>query len=82
MVDKAAYACSVDVQVVNLDVSDDDVLSRIELRRTLKSFHLLSCARFRSSTLASLPVKVVMLYYLVVEQFYGDCNGTVDRTKF
>jgi hypothetical protein len=82
VVDEAVSARSVDVQVVNLDTNGDGVLSHVELWCTLKSFRLLSFAKFRSSTSVPLPIKVVTLYDSVVEQFYVDCSGTVDRTDF
>jgi hypothetical protein len=46
VVDEAVSARSVDVQVVNLDTNGDGVLSHVELWCTLKSFRLLSFAKF------------------------------------
>ncbi|KAL2327094.1 hypothetical protein Fmac_020521 [Flemingia macrophylla] len=78
--DEAAFAKSVDEQFAALDLNNDGVLSRSELRTAFESMRLIE-AHF-GIDVATPPEQLATLYDSIFEKFDGDQSGAVDRREF
>ncbi|CAH1448807.1 unnamed protein product [Lactuca virosa] len=80
MNDETQFKTSVDAQFDSLDVNNDGVLSRSEMRKAFESMRLLE-AHFGVDT-ALPPEELTRLYDSVYLGFDEDQNGTVDLQEF
>lgn len=78
--DAAAFTKSVDEQFTALDLNNDGVLSRSELRTAFESMRLIE-THF-GIDVATPPEKLATLYDSIFDKFDGDRSGTVDRHEF
>ncbi|CAI9293057.1 unnamed protein product [Lactuca saligna] len=78
--DETQFKTSVDGQFDSLDVNNDGVLSRSEMRKAFESMRLLE-AHFGVDT-ALPPEELTRLYDSVFLSFDEDQNGTVDLEEF
>ncbi|KAL7593610.1 uncharacterized protein LOC111890512 [Lactuca sativa] len=78
--DETQFKTSVDAQFDSLDVNNDGVLSRSEMRKAFESMRLLE-AHFGVDT-ALPPEELTRLYDSVFLGFDEDQNGTVDLEEF
>ncbi|OIT08335.1 PREDICTED: uncharacterized protein LOC109241354 [Nicotiana attenuata] len=78
--DEAAFAKAIDKGFTDLDLNNDGVLSRSELRKAFESLRLIE-AHFGVDVAAS-PEELTRLYDSIFEKFDCDHNGTVDRQEF
>ncbi|KAK9064369.1 hypothetical protein SSX86_015751 [Deinandra increscens subsp. villosa] len=74
------FKSSVDAQFLALDVNNDGVLSRSEMRKAFESMRLLE-THFGVDT--AVPAEeLTRIYDSVFQRFDGDQNGTVDPEEF
>ncbi|KAI3824655.1 hypothetical protein L1987_06122 [Smallanthus sonchifolius] len=78
--DEAQFKTSVDAQFVSLDVNNDGVLSRSEMRKAFESMRLLE-THFGVDTTVP-PEELTRIYDSVFRSFDEDQNGTVDPEEF
>ncbi|KAK7317436.1 hypothetical protein RJT34_01673 [Clitoria ternatea] len=78
--DDAAFTKSVDDQFAALDLNNDGVLSRSELRTAFESMRLIE-SHFGIDA-ATPPEDLKNLYDSIFDKFDGDKSGTVDRGEF
>ncbi|XP_027909766.1 uncharacterized protein LOC114168960 [Vigna unguiculata] len=78
--DTAAFTKSVDDQFAALDLNNDGVLSRSELRKAFESMRLIE-AHF-GIDVTTTPEKLATLYDSIFDKFDVDRSGTVDRDEF
>lgn len=78
--DEAAFAKSVDEQFGVLDLNNDGVLSRSELRTAFESMRLIE-THF-GIDVATPPDQLAKLYDSIFDKFDGDRSGAVDRREF
>lgn len=78
--DESRFKKSVDEQFAALDLNNDGVLSRSELRTAFESMRLIE-AHF-GIDVATTPEELTRLYDSVFDTFDGDSSGTVDRGEF
>ncbi|KAF5764611.1 putative EF-hand domain-containing protein [Helianthus annuus] len=78
--DVVQFQTSVDAQFTALDVNNDGVLSRSEMRKAFESMRLLE-THFGVDT-ATPPEELTRIYDSVFRGFDGDQNGTVDPEEF
>ncbi|BAT89719.1 hypothetical protein LR48_Vigan08g062900 [Vigna angularis] len=78
--DADAFAKSVDEQFVALDLNNDGVLSRSELRTAFESMRLIE-THF-GIDVTTTPEQLATLYDSIFDKFDGDRSGTVDRDEF
>ncbi|XP_047170702.1 uncharacterized protein LOC124839010 [Vigna umbellata] len=78
--DDDAFAKSVDEQFVALDLNNDGVLSRSELRTAFESMRLIE-THF-GIDVTTTPEQLATLYDSIFDKFDGDRSGTVDRDEF
>ncbi|XP_057459129.1 uncharacterized protein LOC130749771 [Lotus japonicus] len=78
--DEASFTKSVDEQFAALDLNNDGVLSRAELRTAFESMRLIE-AHF-GIDVATPPEQLTKIYDSVFDTFDGDGSGTVDRLEF
>ncbi|KAD1358631.1 hypothetical protein R6Q59_005189 [Mikania micrantha] len=78
--DEPHFNTSVNAQFVSLDVNNDGVLSRSEMRKAFESMRLLE-THFGVDT-AVPPEELTRIYDSVFQSFDGDHNGTVDPEEF
>ncbi|XP_071716221.1 uncharacterized protein [Rutidosis leptorrhynchoides] len=78
--DEPHFKTSVDTQFSSLDINNDGVLSRSEMRKAFESMRLLE-THF-GVDIAMPPEELTRLYDSVFATFDGDHNGTVDRDEF
>ncbi|KAK7405796.1 hypothetical protein VNO78_07405 [Psophocarpus tetragonolobus] len=78
--DESAFTKSVDEQFQSLDVNNDGVLSRAELRTAFESMRLIE-AHF-GIDVATPPEQLTLLYDSIFDKFDGDHSGAVDRGEF
>lgn len=78
--DEAQFQKSVDERFAALDLNDDGVLSRSEMRKAFESFRLLE-THFGVDVVTT-PEELGRLYDSIFEKFDGDNSGTVDIDEF
>ncbi|XP_015083925.1 uncharacterized protein LOC107027253 [Solanum pennellii] len=78
--DEAAFTKSIDKGFTDLDLNNDGVLSRSELRKAFESLHLIE-SHF-GVDVAATAEELTDLYDSIFEKFDCDHNGTVDREEF
>ncbi|XP_055815093.1 uncharacterized protein LOC129884841 [Solanum dulcamara] len=78
--DEAAFAKSIEKGFTDLDLNNDGVLSRSELRKAFESLRLIE-SHF-GVDVASTPEELTNLYDSIFEKFDCDHNGNVDREEF
>ncbi|KAL2461354.1 Calcium-binding EF-hand family protein [Abeliophyllum distichum] len=78
--DEAQFKKSVDEAFVSLDLNNDGVLSRSELRRAFESLRLIE-AHF-GVDVATPPEELTKLYDSIFDKFDSDQSGTVDMEEF
>lgn len=78
--DEAAFAKSIEKGFSDLDLNNDGVLSRSELRKAFESLRLIE-SHF-DVDVAATPEELTNLYDSIFEKFDCDHNGTVDREEF
>ncbi|KAL3832887.1 hypothetical protein ACJIZ3_007623 [Penstemon smallii] len=78
--DEAQFQKSVDEAFVALDVNNDGVLSRSELRRAFESLRLIE-SHFGVDVVTP-PEELTKLYDSIFEQFDCDHSGSVDQREF
>lgn len=78
--DEAAFAKSVDEQFGVLDLNNDGVLSRSELRTAFESMRLIE-THF-GIDVSTPPEQLAKLYDSIFDKFDGDRSGAVDRREF
>ncbi|KAK7256972.1 hypothetical protein RIF29_30615 [Crotalaria pallida] len=78
--DDVQFTKSVDDQFAALDLNNDGVLCRSELRAAFQSMRLIE-THF-GIDVATSPEQLSRLYDSIFEQFDGDGSGTVDRVEF
>ncbi|KAK7313828.1 hypothetical protein VNO77_39030 [Canavalia gladiata] len=78
--DEASFTKSVDEQFAALDINNDGVLSRSELRKAFESMRLIE-AHF-GVDVATPPDQLKILYDSIFDKFDGDKSGAVDRREF
>ncbi|KAL3516618.1 hypothetical protein ACH5RR_023520 [Cinchona calisaya] len=77
---EAEFNKSADDKFEALDLNNDGVLSRAELRKAFESFRLIE-AHF-GVDVATPPDELTKLYDSIFDKFDCDNNGTVDREEF
>ncbi|XP_027356203.1 uncharacterized protein LOC113865686 [Abrus precatorius] len=75
-----SFTKSVDEQFAALDLNNDGVLSRSELRTAFESMRLIE-AHF-GIDVATPPDELKSLYDSIFDKFDGDNSGAVDRNEF
>ncbi|CAL5196443.1 unnamed protein product [Lathyrus oleraceus] len=78
--DDERFTDSVNEQFSSLDLNNDGVLSRAELRTAFESMRLIE-AHF-GIDVSTPPEQLTRLYDSVFDSFDGDGSGTVDRDEF
>ncbi|XP_059311973.1 uncharacterized protein LOC132063448 [Lycium ferocissimum] len=78
--DEAAFTKAIDKGFTDLDLNNDGVLSKSELRKAFESLRLIE-SHF-GVEVASTPEELGKLYDSIFEKFDYDHNGTVDREEF
>ncbi|XP_076925083.1 uncharacterized protein LOC143587783 [Bidens hawaiensis] len=78
--DDAQFKTSVDAQFLSLDVNNDGVLSRSEMRKAFESMRLLETHFGVDAALP--PEELTRVYDAVFSGFDEDQNGTVDPEEF
>ncbi|KAI3444925.1 hypothetical protein Pfo_001590 [Paulownia fortunei] len=78
--DEAQFQKSVDEAFASLDLNNDGVLSRSELRRAFESLRLIE-THF-GVDVATPPEELTKLYDSIFKQFDLDNSGTVDQEEF
>lgn len=78
--EEAQFQKSVDERFAALDLNNDGVLSRSEMRKAFESFRLLE-THF-GVDVATTPEELTRLYDSIFEKFDGDNSGTVDIEEF
>lgn len=78
--DESRFTKGVDEQFESLDLNNDGVLSRAELRKAFESMRLIE-AHF-GIDVSTPPEQLTRLYDSVFDSFDGDNSGTVDRHEF
>ncbi|CAJ1978366.1 unnamed protein product [Sphenostylis stenocarpa] len=78
--DDDAFTKGVDEQFAALDLNNDGVLSRSELRTAFESMRLIE-THF-GIDVATPPDQLTAFYDSIFDKFDGDQNGTVDRREF
>jgi Ca2+-binding EF-hand superfamily protein len=78
--DDASFTNSVNEQFQSLDLNNDGVLSRAELRTAFESMRLIE-AHF-GIVVTTPPEQLTRLYDSVFDTFDVDGSGTVDRDEF
>ncbi|XP_061369873.1 uncharacterized protein LOC133312625 [Gastrolobium bilobum] len=78
--DDAQFSKSVDEQFTALDLNNDGVLSRAELRTAFESMRLIE-SHFGIDVTTS-PEQLTQLYNSIFDKFDVDGSGTVDRREF
>uniref|UniRef100_A0A7N1A382 EF-hand domain-containing protein n=1 Tax=Kalanchoe fedtschenkoi TaxID=63787 RepID=A0A7N1A382_KALFE len=78
--DEAAFKKSVDESFASLDLNNDGVLSRAELRKAFESFRLIE-AHFGIDA-PTPPDQLTHLYNSIFDKFDCDHSGTVDLEEF
>lgn len=78
--DESRFTKGVDEQFESLDLNNDGVLSRAELRKAFESMRLIE-AHF-GIDVSTPPEQLTRLYDSVFDSFDGDNSGTVDRQEF
>ncbi|GAA0166870.1 calmodulin-related [Lithospermum erythrorhizon] len=71
---------AVDESFSDLDINNDGVLSRSELRTAFESLRLVE-SHF-GIDVAATPEALTKLYDSIFDKFDGDSNGTVDKEEF
>ncbi|XP_027113616.1 uncharacterized protein [Coffea arabica] len=77
---EAEFNKSADEKFAALDLNNDGVLSRSELRKAFESFRLLE-THF-GVDVATPPEELTKLYESIFEKFDCDNSGTIDREEF
>ncbi|KAI4333213.1 hypothetical protein L6164_018050 [Bauhinia variegata] len=77
---EAHFKKSVEEQFAALDVNNDGVLSRSELRKAFESMRLIE-THF-GIDVATPPEQLSQLYNSIFDKFDCDSSGTVDREEF
>ncbi|XP_027106682.1 uncharacterized protein [Coffea arabica] len=77
---EAEFNKSADEKFAALDLNNDGVLSRSELRKAFESFRLLE-THF-GVDVATPPDELTKLYDSIFEKFDCDNSGTIDREEF
>ena len=77
---EAEFNKSADEKFAALDLNNDGVLSRSELRKAFESFRLLE-THF-GVDVATPPEELTKLYDSIFEKFDCDNSGTIDREEF
>ncbi|KAM3323300.1 hypothetical protein P3S67_004451 [Capsicum chacoense] len=75
-----AFTKAIDKGFTDLDLNNDGVLSRSELRKAFESLRLIE-SHF-GVEVAATPEELTNLYDSIFEKFDCDHNGTVDREEF
>ncbi|KAF3617007.1 hypothetical protein FXO38_34240 [Capsicum annuum] len=75
-----AFTKAIDKGFTDLDLNNDGVLSRSELRKAFESLRLIE-SHF-GVDVAATPEELTNLYDSIFEKFDCDHNGTVDREEF
>uniref|UniRef100_A0A5B7BN25 EF-hand domain-containing protein n=1 Tax=Davidia involucrata TaxID=16924 RepID=A0A5B7BN25_DAVIN len=78
--DEAQFKKSVDERFAALDLNNDGVLSKSELRKAFESFRLLE-SHF-GVDVATPPEELSQLYNSIFEKFDCDNSGTIDLEEF
>lgn len=78
--DEARFKKSVDEAFASLDLNNDGVLSRSELRRAFESLRLIE-THF-GVDVATPPEELTKLYDSIFDKFDCDRSGTVDKEEF
>ncbi|KAJ8573520.1 hypothetical protein K7X08_010031 [Anisodus acutangulus] len=78
--DEAAFTKAIDKGFTDLDLNNDGVLSRSELRKAFESLRLIE-SHF-GVDVAATPEELTNLYDSIFDKFDCDHNGTVDREEF
>ena len=78
--DEAQFKKSVDERFAALDLNNDGVLSRSELRKAFESMRLIE-THF-GMDVATTPDELTQLYDSIFDKFDCDQNGTVDLEEF
>lgn len=78
--DDTAFTKSVDEQFAALDINNDGVLSRSELRKAFESMRLIE-THF-GIDVAMPPEQLTKLYDSIFDKFDDDRSGAVDRCEF
>lgn len=78
--DESQFEKSVEERFAELDLNNDGVLSRSEMRKAFESFRLLE-SHF-GVDVKTTPEELTKLYDSIFEKFDGDHNGTVDMEEF
>ncbi|XP_060217821.1 uncharacterized protein LOC132645069 [Lycium barbarum] len=78
--DEAAFTKAIDKGFTDLDLNNDGVLSKSELRKAFESLRLIE-SHF-GVDVASTPEELSKLYDSIFDKFDYDHNGTVDREEF
>ncbi|XP_004511134.1 uncharacterized protein [Cicer arietinum] len=78
--DDTRFTNSVNDQFSSLDLNNDGVLSRAELRKAFESMRLIE-THF-GIDVSTPPEQLTRLYDSVFDTFDGDRSGTVDRDEF
>ncbi|CAN4110443.1 unnamed protein product [Withania somnifera] len=78
--DDAAFTKAIDKGFTDLDLNNDGVLSRSELRKAFESLRLIE-SHF-GVDVAATQEELTNLYDSIFEKFDCDHNGTVDREEF
>ncbi|GMY22222.1 calcium ion binding protein, putative [Fagus crenata] len=78
--DEGQFKKSVDESFASLDLNNDGVLSRTELRKAFESMRLLE-AHFGIDVVTP-PEQLSQLYDSIFEKFDGDHSGTIDLEEF
>ena len=78
--DEVQFNKGVDEQFAALDLNNDGVLSRSELRKAFESMRLIE-AHF-GIDVETTPEELSKLYDSIFEKFDGDKSGTVDHDEF
>ncbi|XP_065870749.1 uncharacterized protein [Euphorbia lathyris] len=78
--DETHFNKSVDESFTRLDLNNDGVLSRTELRKAFESFRLIE-SHF-GIDVATTPDQLTQLYDSIFEKFDCDKSGTIDADEF
>ncbi|KAK4372233.1 hypothetical protein RND71_007617 [Anisodus tanguticus] len=78
--DEEAFTKAIDKGFTHLDLNNDGVLSRSELRKAFESLRLIE-SHF-GVEVAATSEELTKLYDSIFEKFDCDHNGTVDRAEF
>ncbi|MCD7469378.1 hypothetical protein HAX54_008348 [Datura stramonium] len=80
--DEAAFTKAIDKGFADLDIDNDGVLSRSELRKSFESLRLIESHFGADIVATATPDELTKLYDSIFVKFDRDRNGTVDREEF